>query len=155
MRYPGDSGSVHLQDFPTLPDRWRDDALAEKWAKLRKLRRVVTGALEIKRADKSIGSSLQAEAIVYATEDYRRCCDELHMPELFITSEARFEEGDAPGGAFELEEVAGVSVVIRPAAGEKCARCWQVLPEVGSVGEHTDICARCADAVEAHQAAAE
>jgi isoleucyl-tRNA synthetase len=155
LRHPGDSNSVHLQDFPTPPDSWRDDALADKWAKLRTLRRVVTGALEIKRADKSIGSSLQAEATVYATEAYRRCCEGLNLPELFITSEAHFADGDAPDGAFELEEVAGVSVVIGLAAGEKCARCWQVLLEVGKGPEPADICARCTDAVEAHQAAAE
>jgi isoleucyl-tRNA synthetase len=129
--------------------------LAEKWAKLRTLRRVVTGALEIKRADKSIGSSLQAEAVIYATEDFRRCCDGLDLPELFITSGARFMEGEAPKDAFELEEVDGVRVVIGLADGEKCARCWQVLAEVGAGGSETDICARCTDAVEAHQAAAE
>ena len=154
LRHPGDSNSVHLQDFPTLPEAWRDDALADKWAKLRTLRRVVTGALEIKRSDKSIGSSLQAEATVYATEAYRRCCDGLNLPELFITSEAHFADGDAPDGAFGLEEVSGVRVVIDPADGEKCARCWQVLAEVGKGPKHADICARCADAVEAHQAAA-
>ena len=155
QRNPGDAGSVHLLDFPTLPDSWRDDALAEKWAKLRTLRRVVTGALEIKRADKSIGSSLQAAAAIYATQDYRRCCDGLNLPELFITSEARIVEGDAPDGVFELEEVPGVSVVVNQAEGEKCARCWQVLPEVGNAPDQADICARCRDAVEAYQAAAE
>ena len=155
LRNPGDAGSVHLLDFPALPDSWCDDALAEKWAKLRTLRRVVTGALEIKRADKSIGSSLQAAIAIYATQDYRRCCDGLNLPELFITSEARFVEGDAPDGAFKLEEVPGVSVVVDQAEGEKCARCWQVLPEVGNAPDQADICARCRDAVEAHQAAAE
>ncbi len=155
LRHPGDSGSVHLQDFPALPDAWRDDALAAKWDKLRMLRRVVTGALEIKRADKSIGSSLQAATAVYATDDYRSACDALNLSELFITSEARFAEGDAPDGAFALEEVPGVSVVVTQARGEKCARCWQVLPEVGAAPHHANICARCRDAVEAHQAAAE
>ncbi len=155
LRHPGDSGSVHLQDFPALPDAWRDDALAAKWDKLRMLRRVVTGALEIKRADKSIGSSLQAATAVYATDDYRSGCDALNLSELFITSEARFAEGDAPDGAFALEEVPGVSVVVTQARGEKCARCWQVLPEVGAAPHHANICARCRDAVEAHQAAAE
>ncbi len=52
--------SVHLEPFPTVPQSWRDDALAEKWRKLRNLRRVVTGALELERAGKRIGSSLEA-----------------------------------------------------------------------------------------------
>lgn len=155
LRNPGDAGSVHLLDFPALPEAWRDDALAEKWAMLRTLRRVVTGALEIKRAEKSIGSSLQAAAALYATDDFRSVCDGLNLPELFITSEARFVDGDAPDEAFELEEVPGVRVVVGQADGEKCARCWQFLPEVGKAPDQADICARCRDAVEAHQAAAE
>ena len=154
-RHPGEEESVHLRDFPAIPQGWRDDALAEKWAKFRTLRRVVTGALEIKRANKTIGSSLQAVATLYAGEEYRALCEGLDLPELFITSEARFAEGDAPAGAFQLDEVPGIGVVIDMAAGEKCERCWQVLPEVGASSEHGDICARCGDAVDAHPAAAE
>ena len=52
--------SVHLEPFPQVPPSWRDDALAEKWRKLRNVRRVVTGALELERAAKRIGSSLEA-----------------------------------------------------------------------------------------------
>jgi isoleucyl-tRNA synthetase len=155
LRHGEEAGSVHLTDFPTIPDAWRDDALAEKWSKFRGLRRVVTGALEVKRADKTIGSSLQAAVALYAAEEYRALCAGLDLPELFITSEARFATGDAPDGAFILEDVPGVSVTVELAAGGKCARCWQVLPEVGASSEHEDICARCADAVEAHSAAAE
>jgi isoleucyl-tRNA synthetase len=154
LRHPGEDDSVHLRDFPVLADVWRDDALAEKWALLRTLRRVVTGALEIKRADKTIGSSLQASVTLYASEEFRQSCDGLNMPELFITSEANFATGDGPEGAFALEDVSGVSVVVELATGEKCARCWQILADVGTNNAYSDICARCADAVEASPAAA-
>ncbi|MGZ8403777.1 MAG: isoleucine--tRNA ligase, partial [Rhodoplanes sp.] len=70
-RHPGSEESVHLRLFPDVPAAWRDDALAAKWETLRQLRRVVTGALEIKRAEKTIGSSLQACPIVYAGEPFR------------------------------------------------------------------------------------
>ena len=155
LRHPGEGDSVHLRDFPVLDDVWRDDALAEKWALLRTLRRVVTGALEIKRADKTIGSSLQASVTLYASEAFRQSCDGLDMSELFITSEANFAAGDAPEGAFALEDVPGVSVVVEVAAGEKCGRCWQVLADVGTNKAYSDICGRCADAVEASPVAAE
>ena len=59
-RYPSEDGSVHLELFPELPSSWRDDALAEKWRKVRSVRRVVTGAIEIERAPKRIGFSLEA-----------------------------------------------------------------------------------------------
>ena len=66
-RYGG-NGSVHLEQFPTIPDAWRDDALAEKWRKVRTVRRVVTGALEIERAAKRIGASLEAAPVVYVSD---------------------------------------------------------------------------------------
>ncbi|MBN9249690.1 MAG: isoleucine--tRNA ligase, partial [Mesorhizobium sp.] len=63
-RHP-DARSVHLEQFPKVPADWRDEALAEKWRKVRQMRRVVTGALEIARAGKEIGSSLEAVPVVY------------------------------------------------------------------------------------------
>ncbi|HTZ76653.1 MAG TPA: isoleucine--tRNA ligase, partial [Stellaceae bacterium] len=64
-RHPSDTGSVHLTLFPDLPPDWRNDALAHKWERVREIRRVVTGALEVARAEKKIGASLQADPILY------------------------------------------------------------------------------------------
>jgi len=155
LRHPEEGGSIHLRDFPALDDVWRDDELAEKWVILRNLRRVVTGALEIKRADKTIGSSLRASVTIFAVEEFRQGCGGLDMPELFITSAACFAAGNAPDGAFALDDVPGVSVVVGLAEGEKCARCWQILADVGAAPAHADICARCAAAVDAHPAGTE
>ncbi|HEX5666318.1 MAG TPA: class I tRNA ligase family protein, partial [Hyphomicrobium sp.] len=70
-RYPekAEGGSVHLETFPDTPASWRDDALAEKWAAIRRVRRVVTGALEIERAQKRIGASLEASPELYVADD--------------------------------------------------------------------------------------
>jgi isoleucyl-tRNA synthetase len=143
-------GSVHLRTFPDLPESWRDDALDQKWQKLRALRRVVTGALERERAEKRIGSSLQASPLVYATPDYRAALEGLNLAEIAITSEATLAEGTPPAGAFTLADVAGVAVVPRPAEGGKCERCWRVLPEVGHDPHLPGTCRRCADAVGHH-----
>ena len=67
-RYRDGEASVHLELFPDVPKAWRDDALAEKWRKVRLVRRVVTGALEIERAGKRIGSSLEADPIVHVSD---------------------------------------------------------------------------------------
>jgi isoleucyl-tRNA synthetase len=155
QRNPGAEQSVHLRLFPDLPEAWRDDALAAKWAVVRRLRRALTGALEIERADKRIGSSLEAHALVYANAEYRRAAEGLDLPEIFITSGAEFVDGEAPADSFAIDEVPGVHVMIGPATGKKCERCWQRLPDVGAVEGYTDICGRCADAVEAYQAAVE
>ncbi|MGE5147214.1 MAG: class I tRNA ligase family protein, partial [Candidatus Eiseniibacteriota bacterium] len=144
------AGSVHLRTFPDVPAAWRDDALDAKWQKVRALRRVVTGALERERAEKRIGSSLQASPLVYATPDYETALDGLNLAEIAITSEATLVRDVAPAGAFTLPDVAGVAVVPRPAEGDKCERCWRVLPEVGHDPAIPGTCKRCADAVGGH-----
>jgi len=154
-RHGQDAASVHLRLFPEIPAAWRDDALAAKWKKVRALRRVVTGALELERESKRIGASLQAAPTVYATDDYVEAMRGLDLAEIAITSGATLVAGAAPAGAFTLEDVAGVGVVPALADGAKCQRCWRVLPDVGSVAGHEDICGRCADAVGPSQAAAE
>ncbi|MBW7837168.1 MAG: isoleucine--tRNA ligase [Sphingomonadales bacterium] len=147
-RFPGDASSVHLQLFPDAPANWRDDALAAKWAKVRDVRRVVTGALEIDRREKRIGSSLQAKVTVYVADDsYIAAFAGVNLAEIAITSAAEIKVGAAPDGAFTLDDTPGVAVVTGLADGHKCARCWQVLPEVGSVAGVDDLCQRCADTV--------
>ncbi len=143
----GAATSVHLQLFPTVPAAWLDPALAAKWDKIRELRRVVTGAIELERAQKRIGSSLQAEAEIFADASYLDAVAGIDLAEICITSAGTLREGAAPDGAFTLPDVAGVAVRIVAASGEKCQRCWKVLQEVGTVADHPDLCVRCADAV--------
>ncbi len=154
-RYPSENESVHTRLFPTLPAAWRDEALAAKWTVLRRLRRVVTGAIEVERASKRIGSSLQARPVVHAEPDYVEAARGADLSELFITSAATFAPAPAPESAFRLAEVPGVAVVVELAEGRKCQRCWQVLEDVGTLADHPDICARCADALGDDLAAAE
>ncbi|MGQ9366959.1 isoleucine--tRNA ligase [Azospirillum sp. ST 5-10] len=145
---PGwDAESVHLRLFPDVPEAWRDEALAAKWATVREVRRVVTGALELERASKRIGSSLQARPTVYVDADTKAVLDSVAFDDVCITSGIAVEAGAAPDGAFTLPDVAGVAVIPTPAEGEKCERCWKVLPEVGSDPAHPTLCHRCADAV--------
>jgi isoleucyl-tRNA synthetase len=143
----GQPESVHMRVIPDVPAAWRNDALAERWKLIRNLRRVVTGALEIERAEKRIGSSLQAMPTVYATADYLAAFKGLDAAEIFITSGAKLVEGEPPAGSFTLTDVAGVGVAPRSAEGAKCQRCWMVLQEVGKSATHPGLCLRCEDAV--------
>jgi isoleucyl-tRNA synthetase len=138
-----DHDSVHLRTLPEVPAAWRDAALAAKWEKVRALRRVVTGALEIERAEKRIGASLQAHPTVYAGADYVAAMAGVDLAELAITSAATLIEGPPPEGAFTLAEVPAVGVVPGLAQGRKCERCWMVLPEVGRHADHPGLCERC------------
>jgi isoleucyl-tRNA synthetase len=141
--------SVHLRVYPETPADWRDPALAARWDKIRDIRRVVTGALERARADKKIGSGLQALPTVHLTPERRAELDGVDLSEIAITSGLVLAEGAAPGEAFTLPEVGGVAVVVNLASGEKCERCWQVLTEVGDNKDHPTLCHRCSGAVEA------
>jgi isoleucyl-tRNA synthetase len=145
----GKAESVHLRLYPTIPASWFDAALGEKWKTVRALRRVVTGALELERAEKRIGSSLQAAPVVYATPDYVKAFEGLDLRDICITSGGELVAGEAPAGAFTLPDVAGVAVLPTLAEGTKCARCWQVLEEVGKSPVHPLICGRCEEAVAA------
>lgn len=150
-RFPTDDDSVHLQTFQNIPDVWKDDALGAKWSRIRTLRKVVTGALEIERGEKRIGSSLQAHVDVYVEdESYVSAFENIELAEISITSTASMIVGVAPADAFTMEDTDGVAVVSTLSEGGKCERCWQVLPEVGTITGHEDICQRCADAVEAN-----
>jgi isoleucyl-tRNA synthetase len=147
-RYPSTEGSIHLEQFPRLPTTWRDDALAEKWHLVRQVRRVVTGALEIERAAKRIGSSLEAAAVIHVADPrLLAALEDVDMAEVAITSAARVVEGEGPQSAFRLDEVRGVAVEPQLALGRKCARSWKILPTVGSDPDYPDVSPRDAQAL--------
>jgi isoleucyl-tRNA synthetase len=147
-RFPDDKGSVHLRTFPDIHNEWRDEVLAEKWRKVRAVRRVVTGALEIERKERRIGSSLEAAPLVYVSDkDLRAALEGVDLAEIAITSGAKLMEGEGPKDAFHLDEVPGVAVMFAPAEGKKCARSWKILPEVGTVPGFPDLSPRDAKAV--------
>ncbi|MBJ6124426.1 isoleucine--tRNA ligase [Microvirga splendida] len=146
-RYP-EAESVHLETFPDVPAEWRDEALAERWAKVRRVRRVVTGALEIERAQKRIGASLEAAPIVHiADESLLQAVQGLDLAEICITSGIRLVQGEGPTDAFRLEDVKGVAVVPALAEGRKCARSWKVSPDVGADPDYPDVTPRDAAAL--------
>ncbi|HEY8248056.1 MAG TPA: isoleucine--tRNA ligase [Hyphomicrobium sp.] len=147
-REPGREGSVHLETFPEIDPAWRNDELARKWDLVRNVRRVVTGALELERAAKRIGSSLEAAPEVYvADRDMLRALEGVELEEVSITSGARLIAKSPPEGAFTLPDVPGVGVVPKRAEGRKCARSWRILTDVGADPAYPDLSPRDAAAV--------
>jgi isoleucyl-tRNA synthetase len=147
-RYGAAVKSVHLELFPEVPAVWRDDKLADKWRKVRTVRRVITGALEIERAQKRIGSSLEAHPIVHvADEDLFEAVIGIDLAEVCITSAATLVNGEGPAGAFRLPDVPGVAVVPNLAEGSKCARSWKILTTIGADPEYPDVSPRDAQAL--------
>jgi len=142
-RHPGAESSVHLQDFPETPQTWRDDALAAKWATIWRVRRAVTGALEIERTAKRIGASLEVAPVVHVEDAaVRAILDSVDFAALCITSGIAITADAPPEGAFRLADAPGIAVVPAKAPGAKCARCWKTLPEVGRFADPR-LCERC------------
>ncbi len=142
-RNAGDDSSVHLQDFPGTPADWLDEPLAAKWAQIRAVRRVVTAALEVQRQGKVIGASLEAAPVVHVRDsEVLKALKSVDFADVCITSGVQLTGDRMPDEAFRLPESEGVGVVFRRAEGEKCGRCWRILPDVGTHGS-AGTCRRC------------
>ena len=123
-------------EFPSINEK-SEEALLKKWQAVREVREAVTAAIEPLRADKSVGSSLQAEVAVTAPDTlagYLKALGE-ELRFALLVSEVSVAKGD------ELAVAAKVS------GGEKCERCWHYTDDVGSVAAHPTLCARCAENV--------
>jgi len=146
-RFPGDDSSVHLVDIPETPRDWLDPLLAEKWSGIRKVRRVVTAALEVQRRDKVIGASLEAAPVVHVRDkDLAKTLRSVDFADICITSDIQITSDPMPNEAFRLPESEGIGVVFEKAEGGKCQRCWKILPDVGAHPHH-GTCARCDNAL--------
>ncbi|NLS17951.1 isoleucine--tRNA ligase [Rhizobium sp. P40RR-XXII] len=140
--------SVHLEQFVAIPAEWKNEALAEKWKKIRAVRSVVTGALEIERKDKRIGSSLEAAPVVYVADpELMKVLEGQDFSEICITSGITILGSEGPAEAFRLDDTARISVVPKLAEGRKCARSWRITADVGSDPEYPDVSARDAAAL--------
>ena len=135
---------------PTSRRTGATTALGERWAALRDLRRVVTGAIELERGAKRLGSSLQAAVEVYLPDRllrqlrWRRSRRVVHHLGRHGAVAGRRRKTPSP-----CRTSPDVGVRVSPAPGERCERCWRVLPEVGQVPGHPDLCRRCADVIDA------
>ena len=150
---PGNTQSIHLQPFPDLPAQWHQPALEDRWATLRGVRRIITTEIEAARRDGVVGSSLQAAVTLPLSEDEAATFGEVDWCELAIVSQVDvdIEAGSASIYLDTPTDAQGAphgGPVIRAAPGHKCARCWKVLEEVGTVSAHPQLCLRCADVVQ-------
>jgi isoleucyl-tRNA synthetase len=146
-RFGDEESSVHLIDIPETPASWLNLELAEKWAMIRRVRRVVTAALEVQRIEKVIGASLEAAPTLYlADQGVKDILEQMPFADICITSDLTLSTDAAPSDAFTMAEIEGVAVSFVKAEGEKCGRCWKILPDVDT-HSHAGVCGRCNDAL--------
>ncbi len=140
--------SIHLERFPIIPAAWRDDGLAKTWETIRALRLVVTGAIEIARADKEIGSSLEAAPRIFLSNpEHVEALRGIDFAEVCITSDVAIDLAEAPETAFRLPGVADVAVVVERANGVKCARSWRYFDPAAASPDFPDVSPRDAEAL--------
>ena len=146
-RFGGEESSVHLIDIPETPAQWLNPELAEKWTMIRRVRRVVTAALEVQRTEKVIGASLEAAPVLYlADTSVKEMLEQMPFADICITSDLTLSTDTAPQDAFTMADIDGIAVSFVKAEGAKCGRCWKILPDVGT-HSHADVCGRCNDAL--------
>ena len=133
--------SVFLNDMPSKSNIKVDEKFSAKWNLIAELREDVKKALEIKRADKVIGKSLEADVIIYANEEKSQSIVDFidELPEIFIVSKVELKEGK---GEFD-GELEGITIDVIKATGEKCDRCWKFDESVGTHSDHPTLCDRC------------
>ncbi len=148
LRYP-QAQSVHLELFRMPEESWNNPQLAEKWKRLLEVRKVVTGALELERKEKRIGSSLEAAPIVYVDEATAGLMDMDNLADFFITSAVKVTTETAPKAAFTLSDIQNVAVQPSDAIEHKCPRCWKHVAPKDAGSAHPELCPRCFEAMEA------
>ena len=143
------ASSVHLTLLPAVNSQWKDESLAQKWEKILQVRAEVTKALEKARTEKRIGHPLDAAVIISAEEDLYNAlkpyAEDLRF--IFIVSKVTLLKNEGVDASFKSENVAGLSIKIEVAEGEKCERCWVHETSVGSNKEQPSICGRCQQAL--------
>ncbi|MGM0548333.1 MAG: isoleucine--tRNA ligase [Bacillota bacterium] len=145
--------SVFLTDWPEVKKNYYDQELITKWDKLLAIRKDVSKALELARADKKIGNSLEAMVELKGSSESQEQLlkSEIEqLADLFIVSQAELNDNLTADNAHQGEE-SSVLVKVSEAKGEKCDRCWKYDQTVGEIEEHEDICHRCADVIEKEQ----
>ena len=137
-KLPGMKDYVVFEQMPEAK-AVADEAFEAKWDRIMAIRDDVKKVLEQARADKVIGSALEASLTLYCSKEVYDFLNAIPMDELadlFIVSHVDLVEGE--GGVKGLVEGLGVSAA--HAAGNKCLRCWKYEPSVGEDG----LCPRCA-----------
>ncbi len=147
-RFPEEGNSVHLLDIPSNEKDWYNPEHVDHWDKIRNVRRVVTGAIEVLRQEKVIGSSLEAFPVVYIKDkELFEIINSVDMSEVCITSGISIEfcTTRIADTCFVLDDVPDVGVICRAAQGKKCQRCWTLSLPLDNM--ESDLCDRCKQVV--------
>jgi isoleucyl-tRNA synthetase len=136
--------NIFISLFPENNDAYLQDELHTTWKRLQEVRGEITKVLEAARRDKVIGHPLEAEVVVTVGDDLAAFLVDKWQTLEMISNVSVLKQAAAPAAAaVASEEIKGLHVLVQPASGEKCERCWTRSESVGAKSEHPTICARC------------
>ena len=139
----GNQTSIHLEDFLQTPANYENSNIKEIWLIIKQIRKVITGALEKKRADKIIGSSLEAYIDIYIESSKIEKIKNYPLDEICITSSFKLHEISDHTEGFSLEDITNIKIVVSKTNGQKCQRCWKYKEQL----VRNEICDRCENAI--------
>ena len=140
-----DVRSVFLNSMPAYDEALTFADVMEPWNKLFEMRDDVMKSLELARAEKLVGKSLEAKVTIYTKDADMLALLKSFGKDLntvFIVSGVTLVEGDAPAGA-HVEGTSGVGVLVENADGCKCDRCWSYSTQGEQDADGGFLCARC------------
>ena len=144
-------GSIHFESMPTVNNAYMDKEIAARWDLLREVKRCVTKTLETARSKKIIGHSLDASVYICADKDlYNKLnpyLDDLRAILIVSFVSLSLYSDSIDADSYEDAEIEGLCMLVKPADGKKCERCWMIDPTVGTYTEHPDICGRCCESI--------
>jgi len=140
----GIESSIHTENFLAINEQWIRNDLDESWNFYKKLKRLINGAIEIERRNKTIGSSLEASVILFINDDEKfNIVNNETVEQVAIISSIEIKKDNLPDDCYSLDDDKSIGVLVSRVDGKKCERCWKYYPKL------TDhICDRCNDVIQ-------
>jgi isoleucyl-tRNA synthetase len=136
--------SVFLSSFPEVHEQYYDQDLETRWGGLFLLRNEVNKSLEMRRAEKFIGNSLEAKVILTVPDKYKNILSTYSdfLPTFFIVSAVEISD-TTRADSYKSAEIDGLEITVERAPGSKCQRCWNWSDSVGTFEHAPELCERC------------
>ena len=140
----GSNTSIHNENFCSIDETWIRNDLDESWSFYKKLKRLINGAIEVERKNKTIGSSLEASVILFINDDKKiNLVNNEMVEQVSIVSKIEIKKEGLPQNCYTLDDDKSIGVVVSRVDGHKCERCWKYFSKLTD-----NVCIRCKEVIE-------
>jgi isoleucyl-tRNA synthetase len=140
----GSNTSIHNENFCSIDETWIRNDLDESWSFYKKLKRLINGAIEVERKNKTIGSSLEASVILFINDDKKiNLVNNEMVEQVSIVSKIEIKKEGLPQNCYTLDDDKSIGVAVSRVDGHKCERCWKYFSNLTD-----NVCIRCKEVIE-------